>query len=156
MNRNTVIVGVVVLIIAGVLGAFVLTKGSSDGETANTTPTPSPTPAVKILPADALSVTFKKGASPRYVLTIDKLPEGVESLSYEITYDTTNKGTQGIVGSPPKLKDGQTKYTNPEIVFGSESRGKYVLDQGVSNIQINIRLIFKDGTKKGWNGSLEI
>lgn len=156
MNRNVLIVGVIVLVLAGVAGAFVLTKGTSGPEPASTVPTPLPTSAVQLLPQDALSVTLTKGNYPRYVLTIDKLPEDIASLSYEITYDTTNKGIQGIVGSPSNLKDGQTKYTNPQIVFGSESRGKYSLDAGVSNIQINIRLTLKDGSEKGWRGTLEI
>ena len=154
MDKRNLLIAAVVIIVAGIIGGFVFVNGRSTDEIA-VEPTPTP-PTVLMLAQDALAVSLAKGSYSRYVLTIDKLADGVVGLSYEITYDTTNKGTQGIVGSPSNLKAGQTKYTNPEIVFGSESRGKYSLDQGVNNIQINIRLTFKDGSEKGWKGSLEI
>lgn len=153
MNRNLLVAGGIGLVALVVLMGFVLTRGKSE---VKVEPTPTPKVEMEFLPQDALDITLKAGRSPLYTLTIDKIPSGVASISYEITYDTSNKGTQGIVGSPVPIKDGQTKYTNDKIVFGSESRGKYALDKGVTNIQVSIRLTYKDGSEKGWKGTLEL
>lgn len=153
MNRNLLIVGGIGLVAVVVLVGFVLTREKSE---VTVEPTPTPKTEIELLVQDALNVTLKSGNRPLYVLTIDKIPNGASSISYEITYDTTNKGTQGIVGSPVTLKEGQGKYVNDKLVFGSESRGKYALDQGVNNIQISIRLTYKDGSEKGWKGTLEL
>lgn len=153
MNRSVLIAVGVGVVALGLIAGLVLTRGKS-----NTTPKlkPTPTPAVELLPQDALDVTLEATTSREYTLTIDKIPDGVTSLSYEITYDTAKKGTQGIVGSPVTLKAGQTKYTNDQIIFGTCSRNKCVLDEGVENIEITIRLMYKDGSEKGWKGTLEI
>lgn len=153
MNRNLLIFGAIGLVIVVLGVGFFMTRGASQQQAE---PTPTPKVEIELLPQDALDVTLKKGASPQYVLTIDKIPEDVTQLSYEITYDTSNKGTQGIVGSPVTLKEGQGTYKNEKVVFGSESRGKYALDQGVNNIQVTIRLTYKDGPEKGWKGTLEL
>ena len=146
--------GIGILILAIAVGGFFATRGSSNkAVVAGPTPTPA---IVDLLPSDALSVSLKAQRNNQYVLTVDTIPERVTAISYEITYDTENKGTQGIVGSPVSLKDGQTTYTNNQIIFGTCSRNKCVYDQGVSNITINIRLTYKDGSEKGWKGTLEI
>ena len=154
MSKNVLIAGVVGIVILAIVGSFLMIRGEKKEE-ATVVPTPTP-PSVELLSQDALDVNLKSGAYPRYILTIDSIPQGAKTISYEITYDTTNKGTQGIIGSPVTLKEGQTTYTNDKIVFGSESRGKYSLDQGVNNIQVNIRLGYSDGSEKGWQGTLEI
>lgn len=153
MNRNLLTASGVGLVVIVVVVGFVLTKGKSE---VTVEPTPTPKVEIELLSQDALDVTLKAGRNPLYTLTIDKIPNGVTAISYEITYDTTNKGTQGIVGSPVTLKEGQGRYVNDKIVFGSESRGKYALDQGVNNIQVSIRLRYKDGSEKGWKGTLEL
>ena len=154
-QRNLIIAGAVGIVIVGLVAGFLLTRG---GEKKEVVPTPTPTPeiVVELLPSDALSVSLKRGSGQQYVLTIDEIPEGVTGLSYEITYDTKNKGMQGIVGSPVTLKSGQTKYTNDKIIFGTCSGSKCVYDEGVSNIEVNIRLTYSDGSEKGWKGTLEI
>lgn len=157
MNQKGLLIGgVVFLILAAVVTAFVFTRGKSDQKDAVPTPTPTPDEIIELLPSDALDVSLEPGRTPLYVLTIDNLPDGLSSLSYEITYDTTNKGAQGIVGSPVTLKEGQAKYVNDKLVFGSESKGKYDLDKGVNNIQINIRLTYSDGSEKGWKSTLQL
>jgi hypothetical protein len=153
MNRN-IVIAIGGLVVIGGLAGFLLTRGTSEEKVA----IPSPTPKVEIelLSSDALDVTFKPGTARQYTLTIDGIPEGVSAISYEITYDTTNKGIQGVVGSPIALKEGQMKYVNDKLIFGTCSRGKCVFDEGVNNIQINIRLTYKDGSEKGWKGTFEI
>lgn len=153
MNRN-ILIGGGVIIVGGLLVGFLLTQGKSEEKVA-ATPTPTP-PSVELLSQEAIEVSIKPASDRQYVLTVDKIPDGVTTLSYEITYDTKNKGTQGIVGSPVTLKAGQTKYTNDKLTFGTCSRNKCVYDEGVNNIQINIRFVFKDGSEKGWRGVLEI
>lgn len=138
----------------GLLVGFLLTRGKSEEKMAVA---PTPTPAsVELLSDEAIEVSIKPGSNRQYVLTIDKIPDGATTLSYEITYDTKNKGTQGIVGSPVTLKAGQTNYTNDKLTFGTCSRNKCVYDEGVNNIQINIRFVFKDGSEKGWKGTLSL
>src|SRR5581483_6763532 len=146
MNKKYLLAGIIGLILVIALVGVLVVKGQSGP---NTTAEPTPTPdIVQLLPQDALSVTLKPGTNHQYVLTIDKIPDGVTSVSYEITYDTSSKGTQGVVGSPVELSSGQTKYVNDKLIFGSCSRNVCVYDQGVSNIQINIRLQYKDGSEK--------
>lgn len=153
MNRNILIAGGVI-VIGGLLVGFLLTQGKKEEKTAVAlTPTP---PSVELLSDEAIEVSIKPGSDRQYVLTIDKIPDGVITLSYEITYDTKNKGTQGIVGSPVTLKAGQTKYTNDKLTFGTCSRNKCVYDEGVTNIAANIRFVFKDGSEKGWKGNLTL
>lgn len=136
------------------MAGFLLTRGTSEEKVA--LPTPTPKVEIEFLQADTLNVTLKPGRRPLYTLAINNIPDDVTALSYEITYDTSNKGIQGIVGSQVTLKEGQITYANDKIVFGSESRGKYSLDEGVNNIQVFVRLTYKDGSEKGWKGSLEI
>lgn len=155
MNRNVLVTGVSVLIIASVAVGFLLSRGEK-GEKAPPTAAPTPPPSIELLGESALAVTLTPGLARQYVLTIDKIPTGTTAVSYEITYDTKSKGTQGIVGSPVTLKPGQTKYANDKIIFGTCSRNKCVYDEGVSNLEINIRIVFSDGSEKGWQGSLEI
>lgn len=154
-QRNILIAGAIGVVIVGLAASFFLTKGD-EKEEVGPTPTPTPEIIVELLPSDALAISLKRGSGRQYVLTIDKIPEGVTGVSYEITYDTKNKGTQGIVGSPVTLKGGQTKYTNDKIIFGTCSGSKCVYDEGVSNIEVNIRLTYSDGSEKGWKGTLEI
>ncbi|MBI2036277.1 hypothetical protein HYT17_01475 [Candidatus Microgenomates bacterium] len=153
MNRNILIAGGVIIVV-GILAGFWLTQGKKE-EKAQVAPTPAPV-SVELLAQEEISVTIAPGANRQYTLTIDKIPEGVTSLSYEITYDTKNKGTQGIVGSPVTLKSGQSKYINDKLTFGTCSRNKCVYDEGVTNIQANIRFIFQDGSEKGWKGTLSL
>src|SRR3989344_6077001 len=126
MNRSVLIAVGVGVVVLGLVAGLVLTRGKSDVKTKIK---PTPTPSVELLPQDALEVTLKAAAGREYTLTIDKIPDGITSLSYEITYDTANKGTQGIVGSPVTLKAGQTKYINDQTIFGTCSRNKCVLDE---------------------------
>ncbi len=153
MNKNLLIAGGVI-VVGGLLVGFLLTQGKKE-EKAQVAPTPTPI-SVELLKQDEVLVTIEPGANRQYTLAIDKIPDGVTTLSYEITYDTKNKGTQGIVGSLVTLKDGQTTYTNDKLTFGTCSRNKCVYDEGVSNIAVNIRFVFKDGSEKGWKGTLSL
>ena len=150
--RKTALIAIslIVLLILALLFWRVRLAGKKESELA-----PTPTPKqVELLPEEILVASFKPLTGKNYLFTIEKIPEGVVSLAYEIAYDTANKGTQGIISSPIEIKPGQTSYQNKEFVFGTCSKNKCVYDTGITNLEVTVRLSYQDGKEKIWKKAL--
>lgn len=157
--RNYKILGAIAVLALMVLGgiAYSIHRNSQLTQVAN--PATDQTETIDMLPQDALSVKLAKGkASPYqlYTLTIDKIPQGAKTLSYNVQYETDSGSLQGFGGQGKELTSGQATYTNDEVFFGSCSKNKCTPDKGVHNVVIDIRFDMQDGTAKGWRGNLDL
>jgi len=153
MNKKYIIIGVVVLLIA-IAGFFLLRGGKKKVE--DKLPEPVVSKTIPKLEEDDLTVEFElvseaKGKS--VVLGISNFPDGVESFSYELTYDAIDKDgnevSQGVIGSPVMLDELDGEFTK-KIFLGSCSRKVCVSHEGMTEIKVLIRLDYEDGEVKVW------
>lgn len=108
------------------------------------------------LPPQTIDISLKAKGDGSYFLTMAGIPDGVKKMSYEITYDTVNKGRQGILSSPIDIVSGQREYTNEKLIFGSCSKGVCVYDEGISNAVITIRFVYGNDESRIYQEELEI
>lgn len=121
MNKKNVpfIIGAVVILL-GLVG-FVVISGK---KSSNTTATQNQLPTSAIVPTvdSSVKVDLQKGKEKGYVeLTVDGIPSGTKTLEYELTYDTTESGLQGIPSSPVDIK-GENSIKR-EFFLGTQSSG---------------------------------
>lgn len=144
-----IVIPIIAILLIG--GFFVLKSSQSNQGPLEPTPTVE---QIETLPEDTLTASFTPLGGRSYRFTVDKLPDGVVSLSYEISYETTNRGTQGVISSPIEIKSGQTTYQNDKFLFGTCSKNKCVYDEGFKTVDVAIRLAFSDGKEKIWKKTL--
>ncbi len=75
-------------------------------------------PAEDILPVDASVVATIKGKTDA-VITIANVPEGTESIEYQLIYSTQSGSSEGVIGQ--MVVEGTT--AEKEITFGTCSSG---------------------------------
>lgn len=152
MKKAVLIIVPILIIILG--GGFFVLKSRQAGQ-GPVEPTPT-VEQIETLPEGALTASFTSLGGRNYRFTLEKIPDGVVSLSYEISYETTNRGMQGVISSPIEIKSGQTTYQNDKFLFGTCSKNKCVYDEGVSNLEITVRLVYQDNKEKIWKKSLNL
>lgn len=85
-------------------------------------------------------------SSDGHWLTVDvSRIQDADSLEYELLYNTASGATQGSINSV-NLK-GESSYSK-KILLGSESRGHYKYDEGVTQGSLTVRLRGGKGTRK--------
>lgn len=112
---------------------------------------PAPT-----LPPQTINISLRAKGDGSYFLTMAGIPNGVKKMSYEITYDTLNKGRQGVLSSPIEIEPSQLEYTNEQLIFGSCSKKVCVYDEGINNAVITIRFIYENDEIRIYQEELEI
>lgn len=148
------------LIIIPLIGIVILAilfwkMGPGARKTAEVVPTPTQE-QIELLPEETLNAFFTRLTGKTFRFTIEKIPEGVASLAYEVAYDTANRGTQGVISSPIEIKPGKTSYQNDKFIFGTCSKNVCVYDEGVLNLEVTARLTYQDGKEKIWKKSLPV
>lgn len=141
MNRNLIILLVVVLGIATAGGVFWFVKGVTQK------PTTTPTNETEVLRELPLSERPFTSMTPRtdgheFKLIISKIPSMIDTLEYELVYKNSSGVTQGVPGSV-KLKGATTLERN--LLLGSCSSGKCKYDEGVEKGTLTLRLRNADG-----------
>lgn len=107
-----------------------------------------------------LDVSAKKGVSANglenVTVTVKNIPQGlVDSVSYVIQYQTTNKGAQGALSSTPVMVSGATTFTKT-IDLGTCSTKSCVRHEGVTAVDLELDFITTAGDKPTWSGTLQL
>lgn len=144
MNKLIIAIIIVILLVGG--GFFFLRPSSTeDGD--QLLPEPTPTKALTPI-GEEVEVDFQPNkARTKAILTISKLKEaGVDSLEYEILYETEGliKGVNS--GSKPIMTD-NAGVLEREIDFGTCSSGVCRYDKNVGKITLVIRFNTAEGSK---------
>lgn len=153
MSSKRAVFIIVPLIILLILTFLFLRLRPGAKKTTEVVPTPT-FEQIEVLPPEVLNASLTPVGGRTYRFTIENIPEGVVSLAYEISYETTNRGTQGIISSPIEIKPGQKTYQNEKFIFGTCSKNVCVYDEGITNLEVTTRLTYQDGQEKLWKKSL--
>ncbi len=137
-----IIIGVV-LVLVGISGWLVYQKSQ-------VRPVVLPEPlAVKKIDLD---VTARKGQSANGLENVTVLVKGlvkVETVSYVLQYQTSNKGAQGALSSTPVVVSGATTFTKT-IDLGTCSTKSCVRHEGVISVDLELDFTTSDGSKPTW------
>lgn len=100
-------------------------------------------PLVKTAPSlGTATFTAKVRTGTKDVAVTFKNLSRVTSISYTLGYNSTNKGSQGIVGSIQVGKQSQiTRY----LVFGTASSGVFSYHSGISGAYVEATFTMRDG-----------
>lgn len=158
---------VLVVIIALVVGGIYLVKSQFE------TPVPPPAPAEESAMVakkvdlstqpewvQKLVVTVKKGISANglnnFTFTISGMPKGmVKSLTYVASYDTSNKGSQGVLATKPLEVGGATSFIKT-IDLGTCSTKSCVRHDGVKSVDLELDFTTTSGDRPMWSKNLTL
>jgi hypothetical protein len=155
-----VVVAAVGLLLAG--GAMVWQKSQIKTEV-----TRSKTPAIKKVdlatqPAwvQKLKAAARKGTSANglenVALIVSGLPKGeVETISYVLQYQTSNKGAQGAMSSIPVEVRGATEFSKT-IDLGTCSTKSCVRHEGVTSVEVELDFVTSSGGEAVWTGIVNL
>ena len=109
-------------------------------------PTPTPTASLPLID-EKVEVTL----TPRYdkkavVLRVAKIPEGVTSIDYELSYETGEGLPRGVLGTI-RLEEGK-KSVEREILLGTCSRNVCVYDTGVKKVNLVLKFNSPQGSSQ--------
>jgi len=136
------------LIIAGVV-VFLLVisfwffgrKNNSNNQTSTISPTEAVIPTIDSSVAVDLTSTT---AGKEVLLSINKIPSGTNTIDYELSYQTTQQGLQGVIGTITITND--SSY-NKTITLGTCSSGKCVYHQVLGKIKLTLKFTGEYGDK---------
>lgn len=165
MKKSLPIVIIVVLVLLA--GGVWYVKSQFD--TPVTPPTPSVQNATLAKKIDLstqpewvqkLVVTAKTGKSSNglnnFTINISGMPKGmVKSLTYVASYDTSNKGSQGVLATKPLLIDGATSYIKT-IDLGTCSTKSCVRHDGVKSVDLELDFTTTAGDLPMWSKTLAL
>jgi hypothetical protein len=142
MKKNLLIVVIVVL--ALLAGGFWYLRGRGGGGSATSTPTPEGK-LIETPLEERPYVTLTPSQDGHWLtLNIERIVHG-GSLEYELIYNTASGVPQGSTNAVD-LK-GETSYTQ-KILLGTESRGHYRYDEGVTEGTLTLRFRNGEGVRK--------
>ena len=146
MNKQYII-GFVVVFIILLVGGIIFIRGRS-----NAPATQDETPIVdsELPPIDSSVKVdlIAREDNHAVTLTVENIPQDVESLEYELSYTTGDGLPKGALAPEIKLKDGEYEKWTREIELGTCSRGKCVYDEGVEKISLTLIFNAADGKKQ--------
>jgi hypothetical protein len=155
-------IGLVILLLVIGLGFIVWQKSQVRVEPAVTAP-PAESAIKKVdlttQPewVQKLEVSAKKGVSSNglanFTLTINGLSD-VESFTYIAQYQTSNKGTQGVLAMTPQKVTGTT-FTKV-IDLGTCSTKSCVRHDGVTSVDLELDFTTLAGDKATWTGTIDL
>ncbi len=144
MKKPLTIILVVVAVLALLGGGFWYLRGKGQGGSA----TPTPTPEGKLIETpleERPYVTLTPSQDGHWLtLEITRIRHG-DSVEYELVYDTASGVTQGSTNAVDL--EGETSYTK-KILLGTESRGHYRYDEGVTEGTLTLRFRSDEGVRK--------
>lgn len=107
-----------------------------------------PTPTVMVFPTisdDIFVELIARSDNKAVELRLSGLPIDLESVEYELTYDTDSGLPRGVLGKI--ITDGKSQITRDDIVLGTCSSGKCVYDSGVDKVNLSLKFNGADGIK---------
>jgi len=139
------------LIAAGLILSLVLLFlifkmiGSGGRKEEGVLPTPIPTvtlpPIEESVEIDLLPRDDKRAV----ILKISRIPEGVKTVEYEITYEAKSGLSKGVIGKI-ELKEKEDSISR-EIVLGTCSRNVCVYDENVRKVNLALRFTGPSGSR---------
>lgn len=142
-KKKLVIAGVIILLVLGV-GFFMLTGSRKNQTKINTAA--FPTEAVIPTVDSSVVVEFVPTAGGHEVaLSVKKLPGSTNAVDYELSYQTSSQGLQGVIGTVT-LKGGEDSIEK-QITLGTCSSGKCVYHQVVGKIKLTLKFNGSYGEK---------
>jgi hypothetical protein len=147
MNKKyiAIVAAVVVVLLAGV-SFMVLGKKQSNTAASNKTELPTNSEVVPTVDSSVKVTVEPTDASKHTIaLKVNGLPNGTETLEYELTYDTKAQGLQGIVPDPVNVK-GKTSFEK-DILLGTESSGAKTYHEVVGPIKVSLKFTGSYGAK---------
>lgn len=141
------IIGFAVVFLVILIGGIVFVRGrSTDDGTQNETPA-----IVDDIPSidSSVKVDLKARADNHAVtLTVENIPQDIESLEYELSYTTADGLPKGALAPSIKLKDGEHEKWTREVELGTCSRGVCKYDEGVTKISLTLIFNGESGKKQ--------
>lgn len=98
-------------------------------------PTVDPSTVVSLEPIQGNKEIVLKGT---------KIPQGTESIDYELSYDTKGQGKQGVIGT---VSDFSGSDFEKQMTLGTCSSGKCVYHEVIGTIQVTLRFTGGYGEK---------
>lgn len=144
LNKKYLILGISFLLICGSI-FFVFNKFNKkkfDKENKTKVPTEVVIPTVDSSVLVNLTSTI---AGKEVLLSIKNIPSGTSSIDYELSYQTTKQGLQGVIGTI-NLENNQKNYEK-KITLGTCSSGSCVYHQVVGEIKLNLKFIGNYGER---------
>lgn len=107
-----------------------------------------------------LVVSARKGTSANglenVTFTVNGMPKGlVESFTYVLSYQTTNKGTQGALSTKPVEING-AETASKTVDLGTCSTKSCVRHEGVTAVELELDFSDSNGGSPAWSGLLEL
>lgn len=128
--------GIIVLLVVIII---VLAVGGKDKETQQVTTPKVNQDVADVIPtvSNSVQVEFEQQAGNKVSITVDGVPDGSESIDYELSYDTPDKGLQGVIG---QLEITGTKASPEEEIFlGTCSSGTCIPHKVKGGIKVTLR-----------------
>lgn len=130
------------LILLGIGGAVFLSQPKpKTGEKVEIKETTDAIPTV----GSETQVTLKSLQGNKEILLEGKgIPNGTTSIDYELSYDTTGQGKQGVIGSVSTITG--SKFEK-QMTLGTCSSGRCVYHEVVGSIQVTLKFTGEYGEK---------
>ena len=135
MKKQTFLIIAVFFVI--LVGGFLVVKERSWWKE-EILPTPTPTVALPPIEESVEIDLLPRDDKRAVILKISRIPEGVKTVEYEITYEAKSGLPKGVIGKI-ELKEKEDSISR-EIVLGTCSRNVCVYDEGVG--KISLALVF--------------
>ena len=150
MKKNTIIIAVLAVLVIISIGLFFLsrqTTNSSGTAQGNSLPSSNVVPTVDA----SVKVDLKAADASKHemILSIDGIPNDTKTIDYMLTYDTVERGSQGVLGegdSAITVTPGQKSYTKKYLI-GTESSGKKLYDTLSSPVHVSLKFNGSYGVK---------
>lgn len=142
--KKIIIISIVIVIIISFLGViFIRNKFISNQQIIEEIPTPT-----IMLPtiSDSIKVDLiPKQENKIVMIKISGLSPDIESVEYELTYNTSSGLPRGVLGKI--ITSGKNEINRDDIVLGTCSSGKCVYDTGVNSVLLSLKFNSAEGTK---------
>jgi predicted small secreted protein len=141
MKNKPLLIGISVIVVILVVVVGMKFAGKSTSSTQQTENVLPQTDTIK--PVDASVIVTLKETTPgqEVTLTVDKIPEGTNTIEYELSYDATGPNGEvqprGALASPIDVTG--KKSIQRAITLGTCSSGKCVYDKGVKTIKAALK-----------------
>ncbi|MBI4067498.1 hypothetical protein HY407_03870 [Candidatus Gottesmanbacteria bacterium] len=138
-----IIIGVVLTLL--VIG-FLTFKNLNSSEVNETDDLATPTEALPTIDSSVVVDLDFTANKKSMILTISNIPEGTETIDYEISYLTGEGLPKGNIGSLKVEGKSEVKRSGEELTLGTCSRGKCVYYEGVTKVSLSLKFKKSDGS----------
>ncbi len=133
-KKLLIVAGVIVVVL--LLGGVFLANRKSSNSNQSTSSIKNEAVIPTVDSSVQVSLTAQKG-NKEVKLSVTGIPNGTQSLEYELSYETSNRGTQGIITQPIDI-NGQSSW-DKVLTLGTCSSGTCVYDLVTSPISISLK-----------------